>query len=290
MSGMSIALSTPRPDELPAVIELLGGWQQDDMPIQLHPGDLGWAYQLGASALARRTRLWSSAGGPLAVGFLDGSAVLRVAIAPEADTDEELALRMSTDIAEPSRGVLPGGDVSVEARFGSALRVCLDTQGWLPDEPWTLFRCTFPPGPTAPGVRVDVVGSGQVQARVAVQNAAFGSSRFTAERWHAMAAGPAYASARCLLARNRDGAAVAAATVWSAGPGRPGLIEPMGVHPEHRGRGYGTAITQAAASALQDMGSTSASVCAESSNAGAVATYTAAGFGVTGQITDFRRG
>lgn len=97
------------------------------------------------------------------------------------------------------------------------------------------------------GVRVVVVGPDDVAARTAVQRAASERSTFTDERWHAMAAGPAYADARCLVAHDDDGAAVAAVTVWSAGPGRPGLIEPMGVHRDHRGHGHGRAITLAAA-------------------------------------------
>jgi GNAT superfamily N-acetyltransferase len=287
---MSITLSTPRPEELPRVIDVLGGWQQDGLPVQLHPGDLGWAYQIGAPALARRIRMWSSHGEAVALGFLDSPTVLRVAMKPVADSDEELAAQMSRDIADSSRGVLPEGDISVEARFGSAFRARLNAEGWQPDEPWTLLTGDFLNPIDTLDVRVEEVGLGHVLTRVAVQNASFGSSRFTEERWHAMAAGPAYAGARCLLAYDHDGTAVAIATVWSAGVGRPGLIEPMGVHPEHRGLGYGTAITKAAASALHEMGSSSALVCAESSNAGAVSTYAAAGFRVTGQVTDFRRG
>ena len=72
--------------------------------------------------------------------------------------------------------------------------------------------------------------------------------------------------------------AVAAVTVWSAGPGKPGLLEPMGVHRDHRGHGYGRAITVAAAAALQKLGSSSATVCTRVSNVGGVATYEAAGF------------
>ncbi|MER5338589.1 GNAT family N-acetyltransferase [Micromonospora sp. NPDC002717] len=50
-----------------------------------------------------------------------------------------------------------------------------------------------------------------------------------------------------------------------------------GVHPAHRGHGYGRAITVAAARALQELGSSSVVVCTPSSNVGAVATYQAAG-------------
>lgn len=67
-------------------------------------------------------------------------------------------------------------------------------------------------------------------------------------------------------------------TVWSAGPGKPGILEPMGVHDDHRGHGYGRAISVAAAAALREMGASSAMVCTPSDNTGAVATYVSAGF------------
>ena len=79
---------------------------------------------------------------------------------------------------------------------------------------------------------------------------------------------------------------MAAVTLWSAGPGKPGLLEPMGVHPERRGQGYGKAITVAAAAALQGLGSSSAIVCTPSSNVGAVATYKSAGFQERTEIRD----
>lgn len=94
----------------------------------------------------------------------------------------------------------------------------------------------------------------------------------------AMAAGLPYTDARCLLAYDDQGVAVAGVTVWSAGPGKPGLLEPMGVHAEHCGRGYGVAICVAAAAELRKLGSSSALVCTLSSLAAAVATYKSAGF------------
>jgi ribosomal protein S18 acetylase RimI-like enzyme len=63
----------------------------------------------------------------------------------------------------------------------------------------------------------------------------------------------------------------------------------MGVHREHRGHGYGKAITVAAAAALQDLGASSAIVCTPSSNVGAVATYKSAGFRQLPAIRDRRR-
>ncbi len=104
-----------------------------------------------------------------------------------------------------------------------------------------------------------------------------------------MAAASPYRQARCLVAVDERGDAVAGVTVWSAGSGRPGLLEPMGVHRDHRGHGYGTAITVAAAAALRELGSSSATVCTRSANVGGVATYAAAGFQRLPDATDFRR-
>lgn len=127
-------------------------------------------------------------------------------------------------------------------------------------------------------MRIEVIRPKQAHVRTAVQRASFDSSTFTDARWHAMAAGLPYVDARCLVAYDDQGNAVAAVTVWSAGPAKPGLVEPMGVHREHRGQGYGKAITVAAAAALQGLGSSSAIVCAPSANVGAVATYESVGF------------
>jgi hypothetical protein len=66
--------------------------------------------------------------------------------------------------------------------------------------------------------------------------------------------------------------------VWLARPAKPGLLEAMGVHGEHRRHGYGKAISFDAAAALQELRSSGAIVCTPSSNVGAVATYESAGF------------
>jgi GNAT superfamily N-acetyltransferase len=104
-----------------------------------------------------------------------------------------------------------------------------------------------------------------------------------------MAAGTPYADGRCLIGRDERGDVVAGVTVWSAGPGRPGLLEPMGVHRNHRGNGYGQAITLAAAAALRELGASSAIVCTPSFNVGAVATYQSAGFEPLTETRDRKR-
>jgi ribosomal protein S18 acetylase RimI-like enzyme len=287
-----IELGTPGPDDLHDVLAALGSWQRDGGPVQLHPGDLGWNQSFGAEAVAAAVRTWSRDGEVFAVGLLDDPTLIRLAAAPTAWHDAELAARLVEDVSTPARGVLPEGSVAVECRFGGAFRDRLLADGWVYDEPWApLVRSLARPVENC-GLRVEVVDPGDVEAvatRVAVHRAAFERSTFSSERWHAMAAGPAYAGARCLVVHDADDVEVAAATVWSAGPGRPGLIEPLGVHREHRGRGHGTAVTVAAASVLQGMGSSSVTVCTPSANLGGVATYVRAGFTRLDDSRDLRR-
>ncbi|GAA2567369.1 hypothetical protein GCM10010398_66320 [Streptomyces fimbriatus] len=284
--GVAITLGEPGADGLSEAVGVLREWQDDGAPTQLHPGDLGWFWRFGAEATAAAVRTWSRDGRILAVGLLDGPGLLRLTVAPDAQRDEELAQRLAEDVTAPERGVLPEGKVSIEAPTGALLQDLLSEDGWDSDEPWTPLRRDLAEPVEDPGVRIEVIGPERAHVRTAVQRAAFDGSRFTDERWHAMAAGPPYADARCLVAYDDRGDAVAAATVWSAGPGRPGLLEPMGVHREHRRHGYGRAITVAAAAALRELGSSSAVVCTPSSNAGAVATYESAGFRQRPEVRD----
>ncbi|MGB3438428.1 MAG: GNAT family N-acetyltransferase [Actinophytocola sp.] len=277
-----MVLGKPGVDGLSEAVGVLREWQDDGAPTQLHPGDLGWFWRFGAEATAAAVRTWRRDGRILSVGLLDGPGLLRLTIAQDAARDEELARRLVDDVS----GVLPEGKVSVEAPKGALVHDVLSEKGWHTDEPWTPLRRDLTEPVRDPGMRIEVIGPERADVRAAVQRAAFDGSTFTAERWHAMAAGSPYADARCLVAHDDRGNAVAAVTVWSAGPGRPGLLEPMGVHRDHRGHGHGTAITVAAAAALRELGSSSAIVCTPSANAGAVATYASAGFRRLPEVRD----
>lgn len=274
---MAVELSTPDVGRLDAVVDALRGWQRDAAPMQLHPGDLGWSWRFGADATAAALRTWTGGDDILAVGFLDGPDVVRMTVAPEVWRDDELARRVVADLSDPGRGVLPAGKVSVESPDGTRVQELLDEVGWSAGEPWSPLHQDLTAVEPA-GLRVEVVGPDEVSEFTAVHRSAWGSPRFTDELWHAMAAGAPFADARCLLARDDRGTPVAGVTVWSAGVGRPGLLEPMGVHADHRGRGYGRSICLAAAAELGAMGASSALVCTPSSLTSAVATYRSAGF------------
>ncbi|TLW90356.1 GNAT family N-acetyltransferase [Saccharomonospora piscinae] len=283
---MATVLTTPGVAGLSETVAVLREWQDDGAPWQLHPGDLGWFWRFGAEATAAAIRTWSRDGRTLAVGLLDGPTLLRLTIAPDAMREEALARQLVADVTEPRRGVLPAGKVAVEAPTGTLFHDLLSQHGWDDAEPWTPLRRDLTEPVPDPGVRMEVAGPECAPVWAAVLRASFDGSTFTDERWHAMAAGAPYADARCLVAYDDQDVAVAVVTVWSAGPGRPGLLEPMGVHREHRGRGHGRAITLAAAAALRELGASSAIVYTPSSNVGAVTTYRSAGFRRLPEIRD----
>lgn len=275
---MTIELSTPVAGDLGKVVETLRRWQRDDAPMQLHPGDLGWNWQFGPTAMAAALRLWRRGGTLLAVGLLDEPDVLRMTVAPEVWHDDEVADRLAADLGDPSRGVLLTGQASAEVP-DTTLKDVLQRQGWSPGDAWAPLRLGLTAAIHRADLHVEVVTSNaQVSEVTAVHRSAWGSQRFTDTLWHTMATGSPYADARCLLARDADGVAVATLTVWSGGPGVPGLIEPLGVHADHRRLGYGAAICRAAGAHLQQMGASSAVVCTPTSNEAAVATYEAAGY------------
>jgi hypothetical protein len=88
---------TPTINQLGAVVTALATWQQEGVPVQLHPGDLGWQWR----SAPRRSRVCSGSGAEteriVAIGFGDGDVpadeltVVRMAVAPSVDQDAEVA-------------------------------------------------------------------------------------------------------------------------------------------------------------------------------------------------------
>lgn len=274
---MDIVLSTPTVAEVGDCLDHLGQWQQNNVP-QLHPGDIGWFWRFGAEKAAEAIRIWRKRGETVAIGLLDGSDLLRLTIKPSALQDQQLAEQLLIDVRTPNRGVLPAGTVNIEAPMESLFQQLLNNDGWTEGESWTPLVRDLAKPVESPRARIKVANEGNIEDRISVQREAFQSSSFTEEKWRSMANGVAYSNACCLVAYNDQGTAVATATVWSAGEGKPGLLEPMGVHQGYRGQGFGKAICIAAAAHLQSLGCSSVMVATPSSNVGAVATYKSAGF------------
>ena len=157
--GMAIVLGTLGIDGLGEVVRALREWQYDGAAVQLHPGDLGWFWRFGDEATAAATRTWSRDGEILAVGLLDDPELLRLAIAPEAQRDEELAQRLVEDVSAPEAGVLIEGKVYVEAPMGALVQDLLSKDGWMTADPWVPLRRDLSEPVPDPGLRVDVIGA-----------------------------------------------------------------------------------------------------------------------------------
>lgn len=286
---MGTFVETPGVDDLGHVVSTLREWQHDGALVQLHSGDIGWHWRFGFDAVRSALRVWRRNEQIFAIGFLDAPDLIRMAIAPGARGDDELLGGLIGDLEDPARGVLPAGAVYVEARCGEILADLFARSGWAPDQAWTPLSRSLSGQLSQIAIRYEVIGADQASLRTLVQRSAFPSSTFTDDKWNAMSTGPLYADARCLVAFNGANEPVAAVTVWSAGQGRPGLLEPMGVHSDHRGRGYGREICHAAMRTLQDLGSSSAVVCTRSANTAAIATYVSAGFTAQPEVCDWHK-
>lgn len=290
-------LAVPPVQELTEIGNELGQWQSDDGPTQLHPGDLGWYSLRGAEATARDLRVWRSEENILAVGLLDGANLLRLAIHPSLRHDDSLARDIQSAVESSRSEVFAHGTAIIEARGAAALCDRLTASGWATDQPWTPLQRELSQPVEAPGMRVVIAGVREAEDWTSVHWSAFRGTPYTGDdtakfigRWQMMSTGPFSSRARSLLGYDGSGLPIAAATVWSAGPARPGLLEPVAVHRDHQGRGFGKAMAIAAAKNLQQMGSSAASVAAESANTTAVATYSAAGFFARAEVRDLRRG
>lgn len=291
---MSLTLHVPTADDLEEITEAVATWQHEGSPVQVHPGDIGWNSTFGPEQIAKELRVWRRDGELVAVamgdddGYVEESLV-RMAVAPGVAEDSVVATQLVADLTDRTRGVLPGTEGQVEARFGAALRNTLVQQGWQDVEPWTPLVHDLTGSLEQELLEVRLAGSQDADDRVAVHRASFNNSTFTVERWLTLRDTPAYRRARCLIAYDNSGAPVAGATVWSAGQGRPGVLEPLGVHRDYQGRGYGRAISVAAAAALRELGASSATVCTPATNVAAVRTYASAGYRQLPDVTDFRR-
>ncbi|MGZ4457457.1 MAG: GNAT family N-acetyltransferase, partial [Nocardioides sp.] len=179
------------PADLRDVLRTMATWQHDGSPVPLHPGDVGWHHRFGTDAVTGSLRTWAVDGRVVALALVDEPQLWRLSLDPAYVDDEGLARRVLA--------AFPDGPFALECRSAGALTGLLAAAGWEPDEPWTPLVRDLSAPVEAPAMDVAVAGPAHVEDRVAVQRAAFTGSTFSVERWHAMAAGPAYADARCLV-------------------------------------------------------------------------------------------
>jgi ribosomal protein S18 acetylase RimI-like enzyme len=98
--------------------------------------------------------------------------------------------------------------------------------------------------------------------RAAVHRAAFGSDRLSTSRYVALTGLEPYRTDLDLVVETTSGEYVAYCLGWYDETTRVGEIEPLGVHPDHRRRGLGAAVSVAVLHALAAAGATRALVYA----------------------------
>ncbi|MFF3767671.1 GNAT family N-acetyltransferase [Streptomyces sp. NPDC001922] len=103
-------------------------------------------------------------------------------------------------------------------------------------------------------------GLPDLDRRVAVQRAAWNSTRVTADSYREVMAAWPYRPDLDWVVEAPDGRFVANCLIWYDDVHRAGLIEPVGTHPEFRRRGLARAVCLAALHALRAMGGTQAVV------------------------------
>ena len=245
----------------------------------LQAGDVGWALRLDDEDLDGALLCLVGGRGSddvVAVALVDGPGVLRPAIRPDRVHDRELAVTLADLAAEACRGTTGYSD----AAAGSTYRSVLSERGWVVDpDPWVvLYRgLSAADGEYDDPWSTTLSSPRDVADRVEVQRSAFEGSTFTVRRWHQMATGPGFDPALEMLRRDESGVPVAAATAWSSGPGRCGVLEPVGTHRGHGGRGHGTAVSKAVIAALARSGASGVTVHTPAFNTAALRTYVACG-------------
>lgn len=259
------------------VVDCLRSWQPEGCyAAVLHAGDVGWQLRLDDDVVESSLILVRDGADPVAVAIVDGPSLLRPAIRPDRVYD----LGIAEVLAEIADAAPRTDEAWCEAPSGSALRSLLSARGWrLDPDPWAVL---YKPLSAVDGEYADPLTGPlrhdkDIADRVEVQRSAFTGSTFTVPRWRQMASGPGYDPSLDLLRRDAAKVPVAAATGWSAGTGKSGILEPVGVQRDVAGRGHGKAVSMAVIAALARAGASGVTVHTPMSNPAAIRTYEGCG-------------
>ncbi len=249
----------------------------------LHAGDVGWHLRLPDDHVEGRLHGWWRDDRLVAVALVDG-VIARPRLAPDCLGDREVCEAVAGLV-----DAMPGDEAWTDAAPGSLLRTLLVARGWdLDRDVWVSLHLSFSAGwdELAPGVLraaaavegVAPTASDQdVHDRVSVQPLAFTHSTPAVDGWHRMAAGTGFDPALDLLARDSDGRPVAAATAWSSGRDKCGILEPVGTHREHRDHGHGRRVVLAAIDALHRAGASGVALSTPGRNQPGIAMFRSCG-------------
>jgi len=243
---------------------------------QLQAGDLGWALRFEPEIRDEQIRVWwDRHGSPAAVILCDQPSSARCAVNPTYLHDSSLAEAVLADLEQRLEGTVDGGPWIDPPPGPGALTRALLAAGFEPDPDIWLHMWRPLGGPLpVPSVAVAVreYRDGDLDARVAVQRAAFPGSSLTPERYRRLREVPGFRPELDLVAE-RDGTLTAFCLAWLGPPGGTALLEPAGTHPEYRRLGHARAVITEAFRRLAALGATGVAVLTPVSNRPAVGLY-----------------
>ncbi|HTE18287.1 MAG TPA: GNAT family N-acetyltransferase [Armatimonadota bacterium] len=257
-----------------------------------HLGDLSWNLFLAQlrGEVAENLRLWDDAAGTLrGFAWYYPPDAVDIQVAPWLPDREALETEMLEWALARRLEYLPGEDgparLSVEAFEEDArFLAVLERLGFRRAADYKLhmvwdLRQPVPEPVLPAGYAVRALSiPADLARRAAVQKAVWPWSRVTPGAYPALLAMPGYDPQLDLVSVAPDGTFAAFAICWLDPVNRAGEFEPVGTHPEHRGKGLGKALVREGLRRLRERGATAALVYPPGGEVAAERLYASAGF------------
>jgi mycothiol synthase len=259
-----------------------------------HPGDVLWLLHRDPAYDPRsEVRLWEDGGGLVGFAWLEEPDGVVMQVRPDlrgrGPVEEEMLRWAAGRLADPRRN--PGGELWTRALSEDARLDALLLRLGFARDPDHALKMHRPLGPTIPQprppqgwtVRPIEDGDRELEKRLALHHAVWPSSRMTPGAYRSLREAPGYAPELDLVAVGPDGSFGAYCLCWPDPASGVGLFEPLGTHPDFRGRGLGRAVMVEGLRRLRASGAEAALVTAFSANEAAAGLYRSVGFRTVGR-------
>ncbi|GAA2143845.1 hypothetical protein GCM10009844_16710 [Nocardioides koreensis] len=232
-----------------------------------HPGQLAWSarYALPADLDHGPVALFRDPAGPVvAWAWAEAPDWLELCVDPAHSEVAAEAARWFLGLG--AKGPVRTMVLETEAHVLAGLA----EEGFeVEEQPWfthhSLDLGSLPPAADLPGYSFRAVAPGEAEDRAACHRAAWappgGSSRVSGAAYQRLMATPPYRPDLDWVAVDGAGAMVASCLVWLDDRTGVALVEPVGCHPDHRGRGLAAAVSLSALRAARDLGGRTGLVC-----------------------------
>ena len=221
-----------------------------------HPGQLAWSlgYALPEDLEHGPVRLWYDGDEVAAYAWLESPTWAEVCVHPSSAC---LVPEVSTWLGETADGSL----TTMVGENEEWLVDGLADAGWSSthEAPWmtqhSVALADLPPVPAVPGHMFRAIEHDEVAARAACHRGAWEGSKVSEAAYRRLMTLPPYRPELDWVAEH-EGEMIASALLWWDEATGSVLVEPVGTHPSHRGRGLAGAVSLAALTAARALGAT----------------------------------